>query len=80
MKLRKGQTIKFTAIDNLTGQEVKLIGVVVGDYVIIKKNFPLEMGEVDNKSNLYLVEVPNRSGKFVVHISEIIKESLEATQ
>jgi len=80
MKLRKGQTIKFTAIDDLTGQEVKLTGVVVGDYKMIKKDFPLEMGEVDKKSNLYLVDVPNRSGKFVVHISEIIKESLEVTQ
>jgi len=80
MKLRKGQIIKFKAIDDFTGKEIELSGIVVGDYKMIKEKYPLEMGEVDKKSNLYLVEVPNRSGNFVVHMSEIIKESLEVTQ
>jgi len=80
MKLRKGQTIRFTAMDDFTGKEIELSGIVIGNYRNIKEQYPLEMGEVDKKSNLYLVEVPNRSGNFVVHISEIIKESSEATQ
>lgn len=73
MKLRKGQTIRFIAMDEFTGQEVKLSGVVIGDYMIVRKNFPLEMGEVDKESNLYLVDVPDHSGHHVVHISEVIK-------
>jgi len=80
MKLRKGQIIKFKAIDDFTGKEIELSGIVVGDYKMIKEKYPLEMGEVDKKSNLYLVKVFNRSGNFVVHMSEIIKESLEVTQ
>ena len=80
MKIRKGQTIKFTAMDDFTGKEIELSGIVVGDYKMIKEKYPLEMSEVDKKSNLYLVGIPNRSGNFVVHISEIIKESLEVTQ
>ena len=83
MKLRKGQTIKFKAINEFTGRLVTLTGVVAGDYVVIKKNFPLEMGDVDKKSNLYLVDVPDHGGRFVVHTSEVIQNKgtiKEATQ
>ena len=73
MKPRKGQLVKFKAMDDFTGEEIELSGTIVGDYKMIKEKYPLEMGEVDKKSNLYLVEVSNRSGKFVVHISEVIK-------
>lgn len=72
MKLRKGQTIKFIAMDNFTGEEIELSGTVVGDHRMVKEKYPIEMGETDEKSDMYLIEVPNRSGNFVVHISELI--------
>lgn len=74
MKLRKGQVIRFKAMNDFIGEEIELSGTVVGDYRMIKEKYPIEMGEVDKKSNLYLVEVSSRSGNYVIHISEIIKK------
>lgn len=77
MKLRKGQAIRFTTMDNFTGEEIKLSGTVIGDHKMIKEKYPIEMGEVDEKSDMYLIEVPNRNGNFVVHISELIGDFVQ---
>ncbi len=79
MKLKKDQKIKFMAINELTGRNIKLSGTVIGGYIMIRKDYPLEMGDVDKKSDLYLVDVPDHGGVkfFVVHISEVIKGSDE---
>lgn len=74
MKLRKGQTIKFKAIDDFTGKEIKLSGTVIGDWKKIKKNYPTEQGGVDENSNVFLVKAAHWNGNHIVHISEIIKD------
>ena len=80
MKLRKGQTIRFKAMDDFTGEEMELSGTVVGDWKKIKKDYPTEQGGVDENSDVFLVKAAHWAGNHIVHISEIIKESLEAIQ
>ena len=80
MKLRKGQVIRFKAMDDFTGEEMELSGTVIGDWKKIKKNYPIEQGGVDENSNMFLVKALHWDGNYIVHISEIIKESLEVTQ
>ena len=79
MKPRKGQTIRFKAIDDFTGKEIELSGTVIGDWKKIKKNYPTEQGEVDENSDVFLVKAAHWAGNHIVHISEIIKESSEVT-
>jgi hypothetical protein len=74
MKPRKGQLIKFKAMDDFTGEEMELSGIVVGDWKKIKKNYPTEQGGVDENSDVFLVKAVHWAGNHIVHISEIIKK------
>lgn len=73
MKPRKGQVIKFKAIDDFTGKEIELSGIVIGDWKKIKKNYPTEQGRVDKNSDVFLVKAAHWNGNHIVHISEIIE-------
>lgn len=55
--LRINEVIKFTAMDEFTGQEIELIGTVKGDYKAVRKQYPEEAGEASEDS--YLVAVGN---------------------
>lgn len=77
MKPRKGQLIKFKAIDDFTGKEIELSGTVIGDWKKIKKNYPMEQGGVDENSDVFLVKVAHWAGNHIVHISEIIIKKKE---
>lgn len=74
MKLRKGQIIKFKAMDDFTGEEIELSGTVIGDWKKIKKQYSTEQGGVDENSNVFLVKAAHWAGNHIVHISEIIKD------
>jgi hypothetical protein len=69
--LRIDEVIKFTAMDEFTGQEIELIGVVIGNYIKVRKQYPEEYGEASD--DLYLVEVGNRSGLFIVALDEVLE-------
>ena len=69
--LRIDEVIKFTAMDEFTGQEMELIGTVTGDYIKVRKQYPEEAGEAS--SDTYLIEVGNRSGKFIVALDEVLE-------
>ena len=74
MKLRKGQTIKFKAMNDYSGEEIELLGTVVGDWKEVKKRYPEEMGGIDENDEVFLVDVPHYSGYHIVYMSEIIKK------
>lgn len=58
--LRKNEVVRFTAMDEFTGEEMELIGTVKGDYKAVRKRYPEEAGEAS--SDTYLVEV-GKSGQ-----------------
>ena len=69
--LRMNEVIRFSAIDDFTGETMELIGTVIGDYKEVRKRFPEEMGEAEE--GFYLVKVGRRSGLFVVSCDEILE-------
>lgn len=69
--LRKNEVIKFTAMDEFTGQDMELIGTVKGDYRAIRKQYPEEAGEASEDT--FLVAVGNRSGLFVITRDEVLE-------
>jgi len=71
MTLKIGNIIKFLSIDEFTGKEVKLTGKILGDYIAVRKQFPIECAEIPQDS--FLVEVKDRSGFFAVGAEEIVK-------
>lgn len=73
MNLRKGQIIRFRAMDDMTGNEVELSGTIVGDWAKIKKNYPEEIGGVDENSEVFLVDALHYSERFIVYREEILK-------
>jgi len=70
MTLKIGNIIKFLSIDEFTGKEVKLTGKILGDYLAVRKQFPIECAEIPQDS--FLVEVEGRSGLFAVGAEEIV--------
>lgn len=69
--LRENEVIKFSAIDDFTGQEMTLIGTVIGDHEAVRKQFPEECAEVEE--GFYLIKVGTHSGLFVVSRDEILE-------
>ena len=69
--LRVNEVIKFSAIDEFTGQEMELIGTVIGDYRAVRKQYPEEAGEASEDT--YLVQVGNRSGLFIITRDEVLE-------
>lgn len=69
--LRKNEVVKFTAMDEFTGQEMELIGTVIGDYKAVRKQYPEEAGEASEDS--YLLKVGSRSGLFVITRDDVLE-------
>ncbi len=65
------EVVKFTVIDEFTGQEMQLIGTVKGDYIKVREQYPKEAGSASEDT--YLIEVGNRSGLFVITRDEVLK-------
>lgn len=55
MKFRKGSTIRFSAINDFTGDRMKLEGKIVGGAKEIKKIDPENFGELEDDEEVYLV-------------------------
>lgn len=74
-KLEVGQKIRFSAIDDFTGQETKIVGEVVGDYKKVRETWPEEMGEADENVYAVLTCLPSglKRGWYAVHISEVLE-------
>ena len=69
--LKIDEMIRFSAMDDFTGEEIKLIGTIIGNHEAIKKHYPEEYGEASN--GLYLVKVGSRSGLYIVNADEVLK-------
>lgn len=69
--LRKNEVVRFTAMDEFTGQEMELIGTVIGDYKAVRKQYPEEAGNASEDT--YLLKVGNRSGLFVITRDEVVE-------
>lgn len=70
-KYRKGQKVKYTAIDNSTGTEFTTNGIIVGNAKDVRKKYPIEFGEVDD--DCYLAKAVSSERLSVIHISDISK-------
>jgi len=69
-RLKTGEIIKFSAIDEFTGRKTELIGKILGNHEAVRKAFPIECAEVPK--SFFLVEVDNYSGLFVVGNDQIL--------
>lgn len=56
--LKIDEMIRFSAMDDFTGKEMKLIGTVTGDYKEVRKRYPEEAGEACN--GFYLAKVDDK--------------------
>lgn len=72
-KLDLQQRIRFSAIDDFTGQEMEREGIIVGYGDAVRKKYPEEMAEADDSMYLVKVEMPEREIYFVVHMSEVLE-------
>lgn len=73
--MRKGESIKFSAMSDLTGQMMRLEGVIIGEAKEIKQMQPEEFGGMENNEEVYLVERKDNFGnilRYVVHPEEIL--------
>jgi len=68
--LKIGEVVRFSAIDDFTGQKMELIGKVIGDHRAVKHAYPEECAEVE--AGFYLVSVGNRS-HFVIGTDEVLE-------
>jgi hypothetical protein len=68
--LKTGKIIKFCWIDEFTGKEVKLTGKILGDYLEVRKQYPIECAKIPE--GFFLAKVKDRSGFFVVGVDEIL--------
>ncbi len=70
--LEVGQRIRFSAMDEFTGQQIEVIGDVEGDYKEVRKKWPEEMALADK--DVYLVcDFVFQDRKYAVHISELLQ-------
>jgi len=69
--LRIGEVVRFSAIDDFTGEEMELIGEVIGNHEAVKKQFPEECEDV--VPGFYLVKVGRQSGLFVISRDEVLE-------
>lgn len=71
------QKIRFSTIDDFTGQEIEREGTIVGYGDAVRKKWPEEMGEADDSMLLVQVEMPERDIYHAVaknEVLEILKE------
>ena len=73
MRLRKGQTIRFKAINDFTGEEITVEGKIVGDWKKIREGYPEECAWINSESSCFLVEALHYAERFLVYKEEIIK-------
>lgn len=71
-KLRKGQMIIFSSMNDFTGQSMELEGTVVGNHLDVRKKWPIEQGEADE--GMFLVYTKGLYSKtwHAVHLSEVL--------
>jgi len=69
-ELKTGNIVNFLSIDEFSGKEVKLTGKILGDYLAIRKQYPIECAEAPEDT--FLVKVEGRSGLFIVDSNEIL--------
>jgi len=70
MKLRKGQQIKFAAIDDFTGQTLKLSGVVISEankYILAHRDLQSEYGAI-LRNEAYIIRVKGNSQSKQLHL------------
>jgi hypothetical protein len=67
------QKIKFSAIDDFTGQEIEREGIIVGYGDSVRKKWPEEMGEADDSMFLVKVQMPMREIYFAVAENEVLR-------
>lgn len=70
-EIKKDDVIKFKSLCELSGKEVILKGIIVGDHEAVRKEFPEECAEAGEGA--YLVKVENRSGFYAVMDYEILE-------
>lgn len=77
MKVRKGQTIKFTYISDLTGVPLILTGTVLGFGKEVRQKWPIEMENAPD--DMLLVKRQDVYGNTLYHavaLSEIIQNEV----
>ncbi len=80
LKLRKGQSVTFKAINDFTGQELKLSGVIVSEtlrYIKEHRDLKEEYGGV-LKDEAYIVKEDSRSEKLNLHL--VLTEDIEGKE
>lgn len=68
MKLRKGSTIRFSAINDFTGDIMKLEGKIEGGAKEIKKIDPENFGGLEDDEEIYLVVRKDNFGNTLRHV------------
>lgn len=69
-ELKTGNLIKFLHIDEFSGKKVILNGKIIGNYLAVRKQYPIECAEIPK--DFFLVKVEDRSGFHVVGIDQIL--------
>ena len=64
-KTKKGVIITFSAIDDFTGQQIELIGTVIGFGADVRRMWPMEMEEAPD--NMLLVRRQDSFGNTFHH-------------
>lgn len=67
------QKIRFSTIDDFTGQEIEREGTIVGYGDAVRKKWPEEMGEADDSMLLVQVEMPERDIYHAVAKNEVLE-------
>ena len=67
------QKIKFSAIDDFTGQEIEREGIIVGYGDSVRKKWPEEMGGADDSMLLVKVKFPERDVFYAVAENEVLE-------
>lgn len=80
MKLRKGSTIRFISMDDLTGEKIEVIGKIIGDWRKIREGYPEECAWINLESEVFLVEAQNYAERFLVYREEILKSQGKEAQ
>ena len=68
MKFRRGSMIRFSAINDFTGDPMKLVGKVVGYAKEIKKIDPENFGGLEDDEEIYLVMRKDNYGNWLRHV------------
>ena len=66
-QLQKGDRVTFTYVSVLAGELLDVDGLVIGNWQDVKKMWPEEMAEVDEKSGCVLVQRKDQFGNTFHH-------------